>query len=245
MNIRHHYLRRWLLQKSIFAQHAPPSPIVMTNIAKHRTPSASIMLGRTLRTRTFQNQSLPSGSIVKGGRAQNFAMLRRFFSSSRVNSKTPSGQQSSSLSQRLRTLSKEYGWSALWIYLLLSAMDFPFCFAAVRLLGVERIGHYEHVFFESVKLAANSVWPGSENVGSESGESKDSVAQVDEESADTSQQQTGGEEASLWTQLALAYAIHKSFIFVRVPLTAAITPKVVRVLRHWGWDIVKGRPKGM
>lgn len=38
-------------------------------------------------------------------------------------------------------------------------MDFPICFAAVRLLGVERIGHYEHVAFESVKRAINTVWP--------------------------------------------------------------------------------------
>lgn len=43
----------------------------------------------------------------------------------------------------------------------------------------------------------------------------------------------------LATQLALAYAIHKSFIFLRVPLTAAITPKVVKVLRSWGWQIGK------
>ena len=47
----------------------------------------------------------------------------------------------------------------------------------------------------------------------------------------------------LWTQLALAYAIHKSFIFVRVPITAAITPKVVKTLRKWGWDIGKRKPK--
>ncbi|KAL7623482.1 DUF1279 superfamily [Parahypoxylon ruwenzoriense] len=46
-------------------------------------------------------------------------------------------------------------------------------------------------------------------------------------------------EASLGTQLALAYAVHKSFIFLRVPLTAAITPKVVKVLRSWGWNIGK------
>jgi hypothetical protein len=39
--------------------------------------------------------------------------------------------------------------------------------------------------------------------------------------------------------LALAYAIHKSFIFIRVPLAAAITPKVVKTLRSWGWDIGK------
>jgi N-terminal acetyltransferase 2 len=47
----------------------------------------------------------------------------------------------------------------------------------------------------------------------------------------------------LATQLALAYAIHKSFIFVRVPLTAAILPKVVRVLRGWGWEIGKRRAR--
>lgn len=48
---------------------------------------------------------------------------------------------------------------------------------------------------------------------------------------------------AIWTQLALAYAIHKSFIFVRVPLTAAITPKVVKTLRSWGWNIGKRKPK--
>lgn len=46
-------------------------------------------------------------------------------------------------------------------------------------------------------------------------------------------------DTGIWTQLALAYAIHKSFIFVRVPLTAAITPKVVKTLRSWGWNIGK------
>jgi hypothetical protein len=49
--------------------------------------------------------------------------------------------------------------------------------------------------------------------------------------------------SGLGTQLALAYAIHKSFIFVRVPLTAAITPKVVKILRSWGWNIGKRRSK--
>jgi len=44
-------------------------------------------------------------------------------------------------------------------------------------------------------------------------------------------------DVGIWTQLALAYAIHKSFIFVRVPLTAAVLPKVVKTLRGWGWNI--------
>lgn len=49
----------------------------------------------------------------------------------------------------------------------------------------------------------------------------------------------------IWTQLALAYAIHKSFIFMRIPIAAAVTPKVVKILRGWGWDIGKRRPKGV
>ncbi|EHA20335.1 hypothetical protein ASPNIDRAFT_143858, partial [Aspergillus niger ATCC 1015] len=127
--------------------------------------------------------------------------------SARSNSSAQSEQQAPSLSQRLRTLSKEYGWSALWVYLILSAVDFPLCFMAVRLAGVERIGHYEHVISESVKGAIRKVWPPSE----------------EEEKAAAALQ-------SLWTQLALAYAVHKSLIFIRVPLTAAITPNVVKVL---------------
>jgi hypothetical protein len=33
--------------------------------------------------------------------------------------------------------------------------------------------------------------------------------------------------------------VHKSFLFVRVPVTVAITPKVVQQLRKWGWNIGK------
>ena len=48
---------------------------------------------------------------------------------------------------------------------------------------------------------------------------------------------------AIWTQLGLAYAVHKSLIIFRVPLTAAVLPKVVRTLRKWGFDIGKRKPK--
>lgn len=35
--------------------------------------------------------------------------------------------------------------------MLLSLLDFPFCFAAVRYLGTDRIGHYEHVVVQWVR----------------------------------------------------------------------------------------------
>ncbi|CAG8894687.1 unnamed protein product [Penicillium egyptiacum] len=140
--------------------------------------------------------------------------------------------EKASLSQRLKKLSREYGWAALGVYLGLSALDFPFCFAAVRLLGVERIGYYEHVVIGFVKDKLKSVWP--QTKGSEAEDGQGQLAQAEERNQ---------EEASIWTQLVFAYAIHKSFVFIRVPLTAAVTPKVVKMLRGWGWDIGKRKPK--
>ena len=61
----------------------------------------------------------------------------------------PVPEKSLSLSQRLKKLSKEYGWTAVGVYLALSALDFPFCFLAVRWLGTERIGRWEHKIIDS------------------------------------------------------------------------------------------------
>ncbi|KAK0256103.1 DUF1279 super [Friedmanniomyces endolithicus] len=44
-------------------------------------------------------------------------------------------------------------------------------------------------------------------------------------------------EASLGTQLALAYALHKSLIFFRLPLAASITPGIAKWLRKRGWAV--------
>jgi hypothetical protein len=76
------------------------------------------------------------------------------------------------------------------VYLGLSALDFPFCFVAVRLLGVERIGHWEHVVVSSVKDVVKSVWP---QAGSDSAER----SQEAEEGALVSADEEGNmEEAS-------------------------------------------------
>ncbi|KAM5437643.1 DUF1279 superfamily [Microsporum ferrugineum] len=140
----------------------------------------------------------------------------------------------------MRTLSREYGWAAVGVYFFLSALDFPFCFAAVRLLGVERIGHYEHVIVGSVKDAIAKIWPSKEADARPRSEDDNEIGIADD--IEEAQKANRG-EASIWTQLVLAYAIHKSFIFIRVPLTVAVTPKIVKTLRSWGWNIGKRKPK--
>ncbi|KAF2759759.1 hypothetical protein EJ05DRAFT_474820 [Pseudovirgaria hyperparasitica] len=163
----------------------------------------------------------------------------------------------SSLSARLKKLSREYGYSALGVYFALSALDFPFCFLAVRLLGTDRIGHAEHVvigaFWDVVRLVAPEAGrhQGDKAVeaitGKGASEGEKRAVAVKEgiftQEVEDAQKANEGSDATLWTQLALAYAIHKSFIFFRVPLTAAVTPKVVKTLRGWGWNIGKKTPK--
>jgi hypothetical protein len=52
----------------------------------------------------------------------------------------PVREESLSLRDRLKKLSREYGWAAVGIYLTLSVLDFPFCFLLVRTVGTEKIG---------------------------------------------------------------------------------------------------------
>ncbi|KUI62901.1 N-terminal acetyltransferase 2 [Cytospora mali] len=157
-----------------------------------------------------------------------------------------------SLSARLRKLSREYGWAAVGVYLGLSVLDFPFCFLLVRLVGTDRIAAVEHWFMGHVKAmipdGAKEWWHeysqafrkaekeelGSNDISDDMEKASWGVEEAEERNK---------QEASLATQLALAYAIHKTFIFVRVPLTAAVTPKVVKVLRSWGWQIGKRKSK--
>ena len=82
-----------------------------------------------------------------------------------------SPEPSLTLSQRMRKLSREYGWSAVGVYLLLTALDFPLCFIAVRALGTDRIGEWEHKIVEWVKRAVPvqipAKWRGSGDEGVE------------------------------------------------------------------------------
>ncbi|KAJ5144108.1 uncharacterized protein N7515_002895 [Penicillium bovifimosum] len=199
-------------------------PTTTLQLQRQFLPRFTSAPSRTYTTAPFRQPRTPFRTLPN----------RRFnsnFSGAGASSKAKA-EETLTLSQRLKKLSREYGWAALGVYLGLSALDFPFCFAAVRLLGVERIGYYEHVVVSFVKDSLKSVWPGKMGGGEEDGQGQ--LAQAEERNQ---------EEASIWTQLVFAYAIHKSFIFIRVPLTAAVTPKVVKILRGWGWDIGKRKPK--
>jgi len=173
-------------------------------------------------------------------------LFARFKSSQPSPNPTPhlgSPAATPSLSQRLKQLSKEYGWSALGVYLALSVLDFPFCFLAVRLLGTDRIGKWEHAVTSTFWSIVAIPFPSLAQKPSDDPEPtvKDIEKEAETELGTGDKVGLDGEEATIWTQLALAYIVHKSLIFFRVPLTAAVLPKVVKVLRSRGWNV--GRRK--
>ncbi|KAI0141663.1 hypothetical protein GGR57DRAFT_400258 [Xylariaceae sp. FL1272] len=208
-------------------------------------------------------QSLParpkiSGTVQRPLRSPLRANRRSFHNTSRKRSANPdptkpkTHEEPQGLSARLKKLSREYGWSAVGVYFALSVLDFPFCFLLVRVVGTDRIGELEHwIVSHATQLIPHSVrdrWneyrqalkkSEREHLGND--EISEHVEMAGWGVAEAEERHNA--KASLGTQLALAYAIHKSFIFLRVPLTAAVTPKVVKVLRSWGWNIGKRRTK--
>ncbi|ODQ72053.1 hypothetical protein LIPSTDRAFT_54426 [Lipomyces starkeyi NRRL Y-11557] len=115
----------------------------------------------------------------------------------------------------LKRLSKKYGISVVYIYLGLSLLDFPVCFAVVHTLGQEKISELEDTVSEYFKPISQSLKERQEHPSSE-----------------TEEQTSPQHKPSLLTEAAIAYGIHKSLIFIRLPLAAAITPPIVKFMQQ-------------
>ena len=146
------------LQRYAGAQQLLKARPATSNVASQsRAP-----LQQTFRTRPVVQHKAPNSPLFRlihtqrstfSSPSQTLRSLRRARKSNgrRHNSSAAPEAQPLSLKDRLKKMSREYGWTAVGVYLALSALDFPFCFMAVRLIGTEKIGHYEHVVVESVK----------------------------------------------------------------------------------------------
>lgn len=137
----------------------------------------------------------------------------------------------------IKALVKEYGYSALGVYLFLSMLDLPLCYMLVHSLGKERIEVYENKLKQTFGFGKTD----------DELRSMQEINKIEEATHEAGRGAESGSAESLigspfgwfsWTEFVLAYGIHKSlFIFVRVPLTAALTPSIVKMLRGWGFKI--------
>ncbi|KAI1009431.1 hypothetical protein LB504_003614 [Fusarium proliferatum] len=199
-----------------------------------------------LRSARFGIGSTTTPGMLQGVLRRGF----RFTTKRKTNKKSTIGEaeEPKGLTAKLKKLTKEYGWVTVGVYLGLTVLDFPFCFLFVRMVGADKIGEVEHRVMSSIKQMIPDTVREAWHTYWQSFKKAEARALGDDDISDKMEMATWGVEkaeernrtdASLATQLALAYAIHKSFIFIRVPLTAALTPKVVKILRSWGYKIGK------
>lgn len=131
----------------------------------------------------------------------------------------------------VKALIQEYGYSALGVYLMLSCIDFPACFVVVHSFGADKVKQVQTDVMNYLKRITG-LGHQKPAVVLDGGDSNANVVPEEERSF---------WESPLFTEAIVAYALHKSLIFIRVPITAAITPSVVKQLRRWGFNV--GRQK--
>lgn len=110
----------------------------------------------TIQERAFTTERLRATKPAQLSRAWR---RQTRHNSSNASSKEAGAQEPQSLSDRMKAMSRKYGWTVVGIYLGLSAIDFPFCFLAVRWLGTERIAAAEHAIVSRFWAALESVVP--------------------------------------------------------------------------------------
>ncbi|KAL7751382.1 DUF1279 superfamily [Sorochytrium milnesiophthora] len=142
---------------------------------------------------------------------------------------------------KLKQMYKQYGRPAVYTYLGISTIDLGLSFAAVYSgVDVER-------FVDSAKsvLSRYGLW---QNVVDQDDvkELQDMLTTSETDPDAYTQQQlataadsNGVDKAkgqqSLLTTFLIAYAFHKLLMPIRIPLTVAITPTMVRLFRNWGF----------
>ncbi len=160
--------------------------------------------------RSLRFPCLSGSSFLRNGGARRYILT----TSPRFNAqaKAPHFRET-----RLKRLMREYGYSGIGVYLGIGLIDLPLCYLLVHSAGEEKIRSLQDKFLNMIG------WNRSD--GKDKHQVKDGKVE-DEKKTST-----------VWTELALAYALHKSLIVIRLPLTAAITPVIVNKLRGMGFNV--------
>jgi len=145
-------------------------------------------------------------------------------------SRSPDAKESPTLSQRLKGLIKSYGWYAVGVYAAVSATDFAVAFIGVNLLGADYVASL---------TASAKTWLYDLVYSRPPEPGRDEMEEV-------SKMVVAGGQESLYAMLLLAFTVHKTlFLPVRIGVTAAFTPRLVKWLRARGWAGGEGTRRAM
>ncbi|KAI9250731.1 hypothetical protein BY458DRAFT_524432 [Sporodiniella umbellata] len=119
---------------------------------------------------------------------------------------------------KLKELSKKYGAVGILVYLGVGAIDLGITFGVIQFAGLEKVKTLEKGALEIVR-----------NAGEKIGFHTQTPITIDMPEKDD-------ENPSFTSVFILAYGIHKTLLLpVRLGITAAITPAIVRKIHQLGW----------
>ncbi|GAA5890415.1 hypothetical protein JCM8208_004864 [Rhodotorula glutinis] len=228
----------WRLVTRAFATHSPP--------------------------RTSSSASAPPVGTASSSSSSNHQSNSHNSSSSNTEPNDPDDSSKVPLTQRIKYLFRKHGWTALVVYLVLSAADFAACFLVISAIGADRVRDAEDWVLGHLGWRRQSD-DGSEPAGKwrravdgfrerraahaaihpkgHDAHPSPAAAQAVSEGATPREvreaERKGRSAASTYaTTAVLAYAVHKTLLLpFRVGVTVAVTPRVVRTLQSWGWKV--------
>lgn len=124
----------------------------------------------------------------------------------------------------IKKLMKKYGYSALIVYIGVTFVSLPLCFWTVHSFGETRI----KIYLNRLKRIFGYGEPDETNIIDKVNLKKLERDQLILEGTSSWWKQF--KNSSLLTEFLLAYGLHKSLIFIRIPVTAAVTPYMARLL---------------
>lgn len=143
-----------------------------------------------------------------------------------------------SLTGRLKTLMRKYGWAAVAVYIFFSFVDFGLVFFAINLIGAEYVQRGEDYVLDTLIYGRQIHGPPTDDLEEEKrrhegngvlGFLRDWREKKKQSHLEQAHEAKRGGNGGLWAMAVLAYGIHKTALLpFRLGATAAATPAIVR-----------------
>ncbi|CAG8505770.1 4429_t:CDS:2 [Diversispora eburnea] len=132
--------------------------------------------------------------------------------------------KNSSMMNRFKLLIKKYGVSAVVVYSVISTLDLGLTIILIQSGG--------NIIIDNIKIVEKRKEPENNSSGN--------ILEIIKEKPENNNNKVTERSSPSWASiLVISYGIHKLLLPLRIGLTAALTPPIVKKLRKMGWNIGK------